>query len=72
VPALNCIEPPSCSANLILHIPLTTYCLIHIRLPIHPPPPSLHFSFSLKMATALFAEMENIQHSTRFIPKSHS
>jgi hypothetical protein len=47
----------------------STYYLPHIRLPKRPN----HYTFTLKMATAMFAEtLDNFQHSTRLIPEGRS
>jgi hypothetical protein len=44
-------------------------CLLYVRLP----KMSNQYTFTLKMATAMFTEMlENFQHLTWLIPKSHS
>jgi hypothetical protein len=50
-------------------IQLSTYFLPYIRLPKTPS----HHKFTLKMATAMFAEtLDTFQHSTRLFPESRS
>jgi hypothetical protein len=59
----------SCFTNQHPQIQLTSYCLPNIRLPKMP----IHYIFTLKMVTAMFAEtLVNSQHLTQLIPKSQS
>jgi hypothetical protein len=60
-------RPLSHSANQIHHIPLATYCLPHTKF---PKMPNQHI-FTLKMATAMFAEiLGNFQHLMQLISES--
>lgn len=60
--------PLLCSSDHILHSSPATYCLIRSRLP-----KLSQNIFTLKMATAIFAEtLENDQHSTWLIPEGQS
>jgi hypothetical protein len=47
-----------CSTNQHHQIELSTYCLSYIRLPKMPN----YYIFTLTMATAVFAKMDNFQH----------
>jgi hypothetical protein len=47
-------------------IQLSTYCLTYINLPKTP----IHYILILKMATAMFAEMDNFQRLAWLIPES--
>jgi hypothetical protein len=50
-------------------IQLATYFLPYIKLPKTP----IHYTFTLKMVTVMFAEtLVNFQHSTRLTPESRS
>jgi hypothetical protein len=61
-------SPLFCFTNQHHQIELSTYCLPYLR---KSAKTSSHYIFTLKMATAVFAEMiDNFQHSTQFIPKS--
>jgi hypothetical protein len=62
-------SPLFCSTNQNHQIQLTTYCLPYIRLPKSPN----HYTFTLKTATAMFAEMLDMsEHFTWLIPKNQS
>jgi hypothetical protein len=55
-------SPFFCSTIQHHHTLLATYCLPYIGLPKSPN----HYTFTLKMATAMLAEtLDNTQHSTR-------
>jgi hypothetical protein len=62
-------SPLFCSTNQHYQIQPTTYCLPYIR---HPKMPN-HYTFTLKMATAMFAEtLDDSRHLTQLIPETRS
>jgi hypothetical protein len=60
-------NPLFCSTNQHHQTQHATYCLPYIRLPKMPN----HYSFTMKMATAVFAKMlDNSQHLMQLTPES--
>jgi hypothetical protein len=60
------LDAPCSSDDPVLSFPLTTHSHMCIRASKSP------LTFTLKVATAVFAKMENYQHSMWLIPKSQS
>jgi hypothetical protein len=62
-------HPAFCFTNQHHQVQLATYCLLYIRLPKSP----IHYTFTLKMANAVFAKtLDNSQHLMQLNTKSQS